>query len=269
MGGVNSQNSKRRKPPVIGALHSQPPPFKATGHGLANKLPTRFVANAHNCNVVLTNKSADPSVTDLHKIYLFVDGIQTGYALAGSTAQTQLSRSFYPSNLSQDDLVITGMTPSQYEYDKLVRFVLHHHYTQFVPNPNAPLDSGSSYQSGVDFKLYKPTTGKTFNAHPPLHYMIVVSQVAAGHQRFESGVPFQLTCKVTFDFLQRDDFSVATDPVTVKQVFGDVHRPNLTTNTKETSTTTSTTQATQKSSNSSSSGSGGSTTLGHGAVGEG
>jgi len=205
-------------------LSAQPPPFRATGRGYFNKLPY-FPAGSSNANGSLLNLAT--GINDLQKHYLFVNSVETGWTLAGETTQTQGSRSFYPRNLSQDELIIEGMVASQYEYDKLVQFVLHHHTSQFTAvNLNNTLDGDGNYP-GVIFTLFKAANAQ-LNTFSQMQYMVVITDVSAGAKQFQmAGIPWQLTCKVVYDYLQKQ-VNVETEietTVTNAQVFGAVSNP--------------------------------------------
>lgn len=226
-----SQEANADKP-VIGQAHAQPPAFRATGRGLANRLPD-FPATAANANGSLVNRATPPKNGDLHKLYLFVDAIQTGFALAGETGQAQLGRVFYPRNLSQDELVIEGTVANQYEYDRLVRFVEHHHSTQFSSKlaVSQSLDGNDLYR-GVDFKLFKPVNSH-LSVFKPLKFGVVITDMAAGAERYKFARTFSLQCKVTYDYLSKAyhlEQGINT-LVTRQRVFGSATDPSPTTGT--------------------------------------
>lgn len=208
-----------------------PPPFRATGKGWFNRYPD-FAANAMNANASLTNRATSPSNTEFYKIYLFVNSIETGWKVAGETGQGPVSRVFYPRNLTQDELVIQGLVASQYEYDRIVQFVEHHHYSQIKPQGKiAQTYDGNSYPS-VDFALFKPTNSK-IDTYTPMRYSIVVLNIEAGHERFLNYPTYNLTCKVVYDYLgpryeiQQD----ITSRINRRQIFGAASNPSPATGT--------------------------------------
>lgn len=216
---------------VFGQAHAQPPAFRATGKGFANKLPN-CPANANNSNGSLTNKATSQKVADLYKMYLFIDAIQTGWALAGDYGQGQFGRVFYPRNLSQDELVIEGTVANNYEYDRLVRFVEHHHNTQFSSQiAVAQSLNGNDQYPGVDFSLYRPVNS-SIRTFTPLKYGVVITDMSAGAQRFQFARTFSLQCKVIYDYLQRPyhlEQGINTI-ITRQQIYGSASNPNPTTN---------------------------------------
>lgn len=196
---INQETGRDRQ--VIGQGHAQPPAFRATGRGLANKI-ANFPASAHNANASIQNLASAAKDPDLRKLYLFVNAIQTGWALAGEHGQGQLGRVFYPRNLSQDEFMIEGIVANNYEYDKVVRFVEHHHHTQFASAVSVAqsLDGNDSYL-GVDFKLFRPVNS-SLSTFTPLKYGVLITDITAGAERFKFAREYQLTCKVTYDYLQ-------------------------------------------------------------------
>lgn len=206
---------------VFGDVHAQPPAFRATGKGFFNRLPD-FTATEHNANGAITNRATPQRDDGLYKLYLFVNAIQTGWSLAGETAQGQFGRVFYPRNLSQDEFVIEGICANQYEHDKIVRFVEHHHNTQFSSRASVAqsLDGNDNYP-GVDFMLFKPVNS-ALNVFAPMKYQVVITDMAAGAEKFKYAREYTLQCKVIYDYLQRP-FHLEDDinkRVTRQQVFG-------------------------------------------------
>lgn len=207
---------------TIGKPHAQPPAFRATGKGLANRLPD-VAATAYNANGSIKNLAAPSRQGDLYRMYLFVNAIETGFALAGEYGQAQFGRVFYPRNLSQDELVIEGIVANNYEYDRLVRFVEHHHNTQFSSRLKVAQSlDGNSVYPGIDFLLAKPTVGNTFNSFRPIKLGVLITDMAAGAERFKYAREYSLQCKVIHDYLQTD--IVSTDSIrrliTRQQVYG-------------------------------------------------
>ena len=208
-----------------------PSPFEATGAGFFNK-GKNFAAGKHNANASLTNRATSQSNDKLFKIWLFVNAVQTGWKLAGETAQGQLGRIFYPRNLSQDQFTIEGTVASQFEFDTLARFVESHHQSQIVPQGLiAQSLDGNSYPS-LDFMLFKPANSTTFDGFAPLFYSVVIEEFAAGHERFIHAPDYVLTCKVVYDYLA-PRYTIQQkiqDRTTIKQVYGDVTSPTPSTN---------------------------------------
>lgn len=225
------------KPTTVGPKGGQPPAFRATGMGYFNKLP-RFPADEKIANAYLINKAVGPNDTN-RKIYLFVDATETGWQVSGSTTQTQGSRSFYPRNLSQDQLIIQGTVANQYEFDRLAVFVRHHQHSQFSTFAMSidTTDQHGNYPA-CDFALFRPQMDQALNTHAPLHYGLVIENMEVGHERFKNFPTYELVCKVTYDYLEdKNDLDQAIGWATsVKDVFGTVKNPSMT-HGKDTTTT--------------------------------
>lgn len=225
------------KPTSIGPKGGQPPAFRATGMGYFNKLP-RFPANEKIANGFLKNMAV-PASDPNHKIYLFVDSTETGWQVSGQTTQTQGSRSFYPRNLSQDQLVIQGTVASQYEFDRLAVFVRHSQHSQFSTYAMSvdTTDQHGGYPS-TQFALFRPQIDSALNTHAPLHYGLVVESMEVGHERFKNFPTWQLLCKVTYDYLEdKNDLDQAIGWATsIKDVFGAAKTPSMSQG-KDTTTT--------------------------------
>lgn len=222
------------KAPAIG----QPTAFRPTGKGWFNKYPN-FPAKIGNANASLTNKATSPSNDELYKIWLFVNAVETGWKLAGETSQGQLGRIFYPRNLTQDQFTIEGICANQFEYDKLVTFVEHHHYSQMRPQGALAQSLDANTYPSIDFILFKPANGSTFDGFQPMHYSVVIEEIEAGAERFKNVVPYNLTCKVVFDYRQRP-YHIEQDiksRINRKRVFGAASSRATSTGNSESSST--------------------------------
>jgi len=208
MGGINSN-----KPPAPTRIpfeqeyHKNRPAFRATGMGLMVDLP-------NNVTVALTKNNANGILEPLVGIgdsppeatiqYLFIDSISTEWSLSGSLGQSQEARSFYPRNMIQGDLVITGTMPNQYEYDKLVEFVLNHQ-KDVVQKTDVQYGNDALLQvKGLKFTFVTPEGRRdtTYHHGPRLigtQFVIVITNIKAGHERFKFAPSYTLTCKVIDD----------------------------------------------------------------------
>lgn len=194
-------------------------PFKPTGLGYFNKYPD-FAAAVGNANASITNLATSQSNDYLYKLWLFVDAFETSWSLSGETSQGQLSRIFYPRNMTQGQVQIEGSVANQYEYDRLVHFVEHHHYSQMRPQGAiANTLDGNQYPS-VDFMLFKPGNKQTFNAFSPVYYSLLILNIEAGHERFVNFPTYTLTCKVTYDYLEDRFKDTRTEDFTQQAIFG-------------------------------------------------
>lgn len=214
-------NSKRRL--ISGSLdfsqeaHRQPDTFLAKGKGFYNKT-TGYEATVNNANASIHNKATPGGNDDAHKLYLFVDYVSTGWKVAGETTQTHDSRTFYPRNLIQNDVEIRGTVPSNYEYDKLVRFVEHHQNSVLRAE-----DYNGDFFRAVEFELFQPNAPNSFYHFRPLYYRIAILSIRAGAERFNHAPTFTLRCKVLHDYLSgRDEVAQSIDKaLTYKEVYGD------------------------------------------------
>jgi hypothetical protein len=136
---------------------------------------------------------------------MFVTGVETGWSLSGSTSQAVYHRTFYPKNLSQNQLSITVAMPNQSEYDKAVAFVQYHQRSVLT----SAMNEGAF--GTLDFKLLPATiphvrvplkkNQKRRYLHRGMHYGVVVSDIEAGHERFNHFPVLSLTCTVISDFI--------------------------------------------------------------------
>lgn len=198
--------------------------FRATGKGYANQ-HGHIDASELNGNALIENLSPQIPDTDQdRKRWLRVTGMSSAWQLQGSSAQAQGSKSFYPQNLTQSDLIVQGQCSSQYEYDQLVQFVSRHQRTaQNTQDIYAIERSGDAAHAGhpVEFqiiplsnryihgahrvggRLTDFTVGSTkTNTTPKVHVQGYITSIAAGAERFKFQPRFQITIKVTNDLLQ-------------------------------------------------------------------
>src|SRR4051812_37231640 len=77
------------------------PGFRPTGLGWAITIPD-FKAVDSIATGVLVNRGLSPKDGYLSKMPLFIEGVQTGWSIAGDYGQTASSRTFYPRNFSQE-----------------------------------------------------------------------------------------------------------------------------------------------------------------------
>lgn len=203
--------------------------FRATGHGFHNKLP----------NVQASAADASAKMTDLisgSTIYLYATGVSTSWSLAGSASQTQSRRTFYPQHLVQGNVIVKGIMPNQYQYDRLVEFVeSHHHNVLGLRSSNSPIFgtgiTGNPFNSlgganqnagdvGVEFMLMpeaidvswtgsvdegrQPTIPKgPYRIKEPMHVAGLITEIRAGAQRFVNSPVFEISLKVTRDYREQ------------------------------------------------------------------
>lgn len=187
--------------------HQNPPSFRATGKGYFNKLPD-FPATAANCNAKFVNlgkQGKDP----LHQIFLFVTGVSTGWTVAGDYGQSAGARTFYPKNLSQSPVTIQGIVANQYEYDRLVEFVIAHQIT--ATDVRNPKDTTGTTAVKFYLQPYKVPKGKDVNGniiYRTIHSAMVVDGYILGMQAgATAGVnapTWTMDLKVSNDYLQNN-----------------------------------------------------------------
>lgn len=183
----------------------QPPAFTATGKGYFNKLPN-FPATAQNANGIFVNLGRTVGDSN-HTMYTFITSVVTGWQVAGSYGQSPAARTWYPTNLSQSEMAITGIVANQYEYDRLVEFIHVHH--------NTAIDRKETDQfigtKSIDFKL-KPFripigtqqgTTEYYVVHQGMHFKGYITNITAGHQRFVNAPTWTLTFRISDDMLQQ------------------------------------------------------------------
>lgn len=167
-------------------------PNKKHGYMLA---APNVPATEQNANGRLINRDV-PGNDPFQDIYMYVDNVKTGWVLSGTQSQVRGSNTFYPKNVQQIPITISGICPNQYEYDRLVRFVQNHQQSM-----QDPAYSGTALQR-VDFFLYPgyDPTGK-YIMHPGMAYGGHITTIRAGHERFKFYPSFDLLFTVTYDYL--------------------------------------------------------------------
>jgi hypothetical protein len=95
--------------------------FEAKGRGYFNRLPNRIVPTVQNATAVLTNKMNKLGVTARVQP-LWLTEISTNYNLSVNYGQGPQGQTTYPHNLQQPGITAIGITPNQFEYDKIVAF---------------------------------------------------------------------------------------------------------------------------------------------------
>lgn len=63
---------------------------------------------------------------DQERVYMWVNAIESDFAMAGQTAQSKKRREFFPHNFTQPSLTISGQTPNQYQHARLAEFIRQH-----------------------------------------------------------------------------------------------------------------------------------------------
>lgn len=196
--------------------------FVATGRGYYNAVPN-FPATTANANGLFQNPNYSPQ----HKNYqmpVFVVGISTGWEVTGQYGQAGSGRTFFPNNLNQNPLTIEGIVANQYEYDRLVEFMLLHQQTATQAFVNDPSSGSGPSSKALTFTLkpYKVDTGRKDNNGQPILRTIYgsipglsaqnggngsrvrgyIQTVQAGHQRFVNAINYTLSLQISYDYSQ-------------------------------------------------------------------
>jgi len=198
--GVTNKNSTQNAMPTN--PFSEPSPYQARNLKKVNNHNPHVIPNGNNAPAFLTNMAL-PSSDGMHKIYLWIDEIETGWHMSGSVSQSAYSKNFYPKNASQMPVIIRGFMPNQYQYDRLVQFVTTHHMTVLNGNVFQPLV----------FKM-KPLTIKARNGKQTKIYLgknlqCFIDSISAGHQKFTYAPRFELSMTVIKDQKDKDGITTA------------------------------------------------------------
>lgn len=199
------------------------PSFRATGRGYFNAIPN-FPATAGNANLLLHNRGLGEDDRN-HKLWVFCTGISTGWSISGSYGQSAAARTFYPNNLTQEEIVVSGMVANQYEYDRVVEFVVAHHKRALDTfdhdtDPNTPgqdtapleislfpymIDTGKRTRKGeiVWREVYGGLPGAGSVGSNGAKVQGYVTAIDAGHERFVNAKTFQISVRISYDFMAK------------------------------------------------------------------
>ena len=217
---TNPQHVRQRR------AFANAPGFRATGRGYFNAIPNAPATQA-NSNLHLVN--SDLPVNNFNRdIWIYCTGISTGWSVAGDYGQSAAARTFYPKNLSQDEIQIEGVVANQYEYDRLVEFTIQHHRSMLDTfdhdtDPNTPaqnngplelrlypylIDTGKRTRKGeiVYREVYGGLPGAGVAGTNGVKLQGVISGIDAGHDRFVNAKSFQFSFRVTYDFMAKPVF---------------------------------------------------------------
>ena len=139
-------------------------------------------AGAFYANATLSNSSGD--------VDLFVHDASTDFSLAGSTAQSSKTRSFFPRNFTQQAFRIMGQCVNQEDFGNLAEFV--HQSQRDIVNSGDPVRLRISSKPKM---VNLPSGGKTKGEHTGLSLEGYVNNFARAHKRFEYSPEYQ------FDFV--------------------------------------------------------------------
>ena len=197
------------------------PSFRATARGYFNALPN-FPAKAGNANLLLHNRGLADTDRN-HKIWIFCTAISTGWTVSGTYGQSASARTFYPNNLTQQEITFSGVVANQYEYDRIVEFVIAHHNRALDTfdrdtDPNTPgqdtapielslfpyiIDTGKRNRKGeiIYREVYGGLPGSGQAGTYGAKVQGYITSIPAGHDRFINAKTFDLSFRVSYDFM--------------------------------------------------------------------
>ena len=199
------------------------PSFRATARGYYNAIPN-FPAKSGNANLLLVNNGLPDNARNAN-IWIFCTSITTGWVVNGTYGQSASARTFYPNNLSQNQITFSGVVANQYEYDRIVEFTVAHHQQALNTfdqdsDPNNPgkdtapltltlypyiIDTGKV--TGKGETVYREVYGGLPGAGSPGTGGTMVDgyivSCAAGHDRFVNAKTFNLSFQVSYDYLTK------------------------------------------------------------------
>jgi hypothetical protein len=194
--------------------------FDAKGWGYFNRLPNRIVPTEQNATAVLVNKMIMDDASPWQKRPLWITAISTGYNLSMNYGQGPQGRTTYPHNLQQSNIVLTGITPNQYEYDKIVEFCTRANHNILNFKDPGGLQNGVP---AIELRLYNyfydqrswalnnaQHTEQRTQEYEGWLYDVAIENIEAGHERFKNAREYQISCVVIDDHLQ-DRTSVEDD----------------------------------------------------------
>lgn len=107
------------------------------------------------------NASANLYVTTFPPFYLWVYEVQASFGLSGSTGQSQMLREFFPHNINDVTLTVTGQCANTTQYNKLAQFV---RTQQWLALKN--ISNGTPSTALVALQLNSTYDGKTAPSVP-------------------------------------------------------------------------------------------------------
>jgi hypothetical protein len=194
--------------------------FEAKGRGYFNQLPHRIVPTERNATAMFINKMIVDDASPWKQRPLWITAINTGYNLSVNYGQGPQGRTTYPHNLQQTNIVLTGITPNQYEYDKIVEFATRANHNLLNFKDPGGLQNGIP---AIELRLYSYFYGqKSWALSADQHtqqrtqeyegwlYDVAIENIEAGHERTKFAREYQISCIVINDHLQ-DRTAVSDD----------------------------------------------------------
>lgn len=141
------------------------------------------------------------------KIHFWIEDIEANFAMAGSTAQSRHVRQFFPHNMVQPSIIVRGIAPNSYQYNRLANFVRQAQWDavsgqelaragiDLRGEPDNPITTlNLTIRAGIT-GLYPPTGRTVKGRHKAWKLEGYVKSMSAGAKRFEQAPRFQ------FEFL--------------------------------------------------------------------
>jgi hypothetical protein len=156
------------------------------------------------------------------KITFYIEQIEANFEMAGQTAQSRSLRQFFPHNMVQPSIMVTGIAPNSYQYNRLADFVRVSHVLSLrgrgLRDQNKPFRNFLDAQgrtvmiptirfdisNGTEFKLRNGRTIK--GIHKPWKLEGYVRSMTAGAEHFQQAPPFQ------FEFVIAESLSKPAYP---------------------------------------------------------
>lgn len=161
-------------------------------------------------NAKLENVALDPSEAN-QSIPLWVHNVQTSYSMIGSRSQGPGNRTFYPRGVAHGNLIITGVAPTPYFYDKLVEFLT----TQMtfaldanVDFEGAWVDQNANGTLPIKFTL-QGSNGKDqgYHNHKPIQVSGYIPRIEAGATRFQMSREYTLEMIVANNYRETETYT--------------------------------------------------------------
>jgi hypothetical protein len=149
-------------------------------------------------------------------LWLWVNEVEVGFELGGTTAQSRRQRQFFPHNFSQVKMTVRGTAPNNYQYNRIASFVRMSQYWALYAEDFAKLQqnqgqsiSNLHYADGTALQatqlILRGNTegnvipnGKTIKGpNRPWKVWGYIKNIKAGASRFEYATDFEFEFEIT------------------------------------------------------------------------
>lgn len=140
-------------------------------------------------------KTANGTLKDLRRagsdgIDLWINDFSADFSITGVTAQSHLKRDFFPRYFTQPEYAVSGQCATQYDYNRLARYIRVSQINQLVgAPPSAGLDLLQLILKGDDTAPGRSTKG----GNKPWNLLGYIKSAPAGAQRFVVAPTFTFT----------------------------------------------------------------------------